>query len=88
MEALRGAENDANNSFYEDSRAKIEAVRSVVHQKESMSLGEMSNFDGNDPQDIVARRNSSNLQKHSHRRGISPGPVSSHRHHVNDGDNT
>ena len=37
MQQLRGAEDDANNSNYEDSRAKIEAVRSVIKRDTFMS---------------------------------------------------
>ena len=35
IEHLRGAEDDANNSNYGDSRQKIEAVRTAMHKREN-----------------------------------------------------
>ena len=59
IDQLRGAENDANNSNYEDSRAKIDLVRSVVIQhsqhnnRDSLLLSEKKDhnqFEGIEPQ--------------------------------------
>lgn len=41
MEQLRRAQLDVNNSNYEDSRLKIEAVKSVIHKsRASLDLGD------------------------------------------------
>ena len=37
---LKGAEHDAENENYEDSRAKIEAVRSVIIKRKSDQINE------------------------------------------------
>jgi len=54
IDQLRGAENDANNSNYEDSRAKIDLVRSVVNQsqlnnRDSLLIDKDNQFEGIEP---------------------------------------
>jgi len=46
MEQLRRAQLDVNNSNYEDSKAKIDAVKSVMHKsKEIERPSEENSFD-------------------------------------------
>ena len=42
MDNLRIAENDADNSNYEESRARVEAVRNAIHSKNG-GAGSMAN---------------------------------------------